>query len=120
MKNRKSQTGMTAISWVVVLGIFAFFVLIVLRLSPIYMENFSVSTSLESLADENFNKKSKTEIWSKLDKRLRMNNVTNVKREHLKLTKSGGKVRAVIEYEVRVSMIGNVSAVVAFNDEVEL
>lgn len=121
MINRKSQNGMTAVSWAVVLGIFAFFVLIVLRLSPIYMENFSVNSSLDSMAEEEgIGKATKNQIWAKLNKRLRFNDVTNVRREHFKIVQSGKKKLATINYEVRVSMVGNVSAVVTFSEEVEL
>ena len=52
MKHIHRQTGLTAISIVVILVIAAFFIMLALRLAPIYLENFKVSSHLESLKNE--------------------------------------------------------------------
>ena len=43
---------MTAIGWLIVLALVAYFVMLALRLGPVYMEYFAVSDSIESLKDE--------------------------------------------------------------------
>ena len=50
---RHDQRGMTAIGWLLVLGLIAFFTLITLRLVPLYIEYGKVASVLESLPDEN-------------------------------------------------------------------
>ncbi len=118
----KKQEGMTGIGVAVILGMIAFFALIALRLFPIYMEHFSVTTHLENLSSEGVVKgKNNTEIMTKLMKSFQIDDVKNVKREHVFIErKKGGGMTIAIEYEVRTSGVGNVDMVVSFSDEVEI
>ena len=121
-KQRKRQEGMTAIGIAIILGMIAFFALIAMRLFPIYMENFSVTTHLKNLATDSASKgKSDVEILGKLKRSFQIDDVKNVKDEHvfIERNKDGGVVVAV-EYEVRTSGVGNVDMVVKFSDEVEI
>ncbi len=118
----KKQEGMTGIGVAVILGMIAFFALIALRLFPIYMEHFSVTTHLENLSSEGVVKgKNNTEIMTKLMKSFQIDDVKNVKREHVYIVRNkGGGMTIGIEYEVRTSGVGNVDMVVSFSDEVEI
>ena len=40
----KRQNGMTMLSWLVVLGILVFFMLIGIKMVPTYLENYSIKT----------------------------------------------------------------------------
>ena len=112
-----NQKGLTAISWLAILSVFFFFVLIMLRLAPIYMEHFNVSGSLQSLQeDRRVVDSDKAEIKQLLLKRFQINDVKNVTGKHIKVTEKGVQVK----YEVRVNVIANVDAVVAFDDFVRL
>ena len=74
MQTLKTQRGMTAIGWIIVLGLIAFFVLLALRLTPGYLEYFSVASSIESLENEpGITEKSPPEIRSLIDKRFQVN-----------------------------------------------
>ena len=118
----KKQDGMTGIGIAVILGMIAFFALIAMRLFPIYMEHFSVTTHLENLATDATTKdKTDEEILKKLKRSFQIDDIKNVKNEHVFIERnnSGGIVVA-IEYEVRTTGIGNVDMVVKFSDEVEV
>ena len=118
----KKQDGMTGIGIAVILGMIAFFALIAMRLFPIYMEHFSVTTHLENLAtDAETKEKTNEEILKRLKKSFQIDDVRNVKSEHVYIerNKDGGIVVAV-EYEVRTSGIGNVDMIVKFSNEVEI
>ncbi|MCK4586704.1 MAG: DUF4845 domain-containing protein [Gammaproteobacteria bacterium] len=116
------QDGMTGIGIAIILGMIAFFVLIAMRLFPVYMEHFSVTTHLENFAsDPSAKNKSNGEILKKLMTSFQIDDVDNVKREHIFIERhKGGGMTVAIEYEVRTSGIGNVDLVVAFVDEVEI
>lgn len=121
-KQRKKQHGMTGIGIAIILGMIAFFALIAMRLFPIYMEHFSVTTHLGNLAsNEQAKSMTNLEIMDKLQKSFDIDDVRNVKDEHVYIerNKDGGIVVAV-EYEVRTSGVGNVDMVVRFSDEVEI
>jgi len=53
MKNMKNrQHGIGFIGWITILGVLAFFVLIALRLFPLYNEKFTVITSMHAVANQ--------------------------------------------------------------------
>lgn len=116
------QKGMTGIAMALILVLVAFFAMVVLRLFPIYMEHFSVSSHLKSLSEESgIAAKTNSEIISTLRKRFSIDDVKNVKEEDIFIEREkGGPVIVAIEYEVRTPALGNVDMVVSFVDEVEL
>ena len=121
MRTLKSQQGMTAIGWIIVLGLIAFFVLLALRLAPGYLEFATVSASLESLQKEpGITEKTAPEIRSMLGKRFDVNDVKTVDSRDVKIENKGGRLRVWVDYEVRVPVLGNVDAVSKFNKEIEV
>jgi hypothetical protein len=118
---RKQQAGMTAIGWMIVLALIAFFTLIGLRLAPLYLEYFNVTSALTSLQREpQLAQKPAPEITQLLMRRLDINDVRNVKREHVRVRQERGVVQVAVEYEVRVPLLGNVDAVASFNRRIEV
>ena len=121
MRTLKSQQGMTAIGWIIVLGLIAFFVLLALRLTPGYLEFATVSASLESLQKEpGITEKTAPEIRAMLGKRFDVNDVKTVDSRDVKIENKGGRLRVWVDYEVRVPVLGNVDAVSKFNKEIEV
>lgn len=121
MKLRQSQQGMTFLGLVIVLGILAFFVVLVLRLAPSYMEYFSVKASIDSLQDEaGITQKPPSEIKKLIERRFSINDVKNAGREDVTITREGGITSVAIEYEVRNHVMGNVDAVIMFDHSIEL
>jgi hypothetical protein len=121
-KQWKNQKGITGIGIAAILAVGAFFVLISMRLFPIYVEHFSVTTHLENLAADSATKRmTDKEMWKKLRTTFDIDDVDNVKEEHLFVDRDkGGGVTLAIEYEVRTKMLGNVEVVVVFADEAEV
>jgi hypothetical protein len=117
----KKQRGMTAIGWLMVLGILAFFVLLVLRLAPGYLEFYKVKSVLESLKSEPYiGNKTPMEIRSLLQRRIDVNAIDSIQAKDIKITQSGGKTTVAAHYEVRVPIMGNVDAVSTFDDSIEV
>lgn len=123
IKKHDKQNGMTALGVLFILLLIAFFTLLVLRLAPPYLDHFSVTSSLKSLQQEaGIKEKAPAQIYSLLQRRLDINDVKNVKKEHIKISKDRktGLLTVSIDYEVRVPILMNVDAVVKFADSVRL
>jgi len=99
--NSKSQQGMTTIGWIVVIAIFSSILLTGFKVLPFYLEFFQVQSVLESVAeDQSVDPKSKRELWEAIAKRLRVNQSTSVKREHLSFERKDGVTTITVDYRV--------------------
>ena len=111
-----SGGGFAAIIVVIVIA-----VLLLLKVFPVYMENFNVSSSLNSLSDEQGIKdKKKSEIKELLQRRFSINNVVNVNKKHITINRTKTGMSIDIIYEVRKPLVGNVDLVMYFNEQVML
>ncbi|OQX36327.1 MAG: hypothetical protein B0D88_01620 [Candidatus Sedimenticola endophacoides] len=112
---------MTGIGWLLVLFVVGFFVMLLLRIGPIYLENYSIKGVLESLETEPLiTRKSKVEIKGMIMKRMRINGVYDFDPKSLDIVKSPGLVTVSIDYSVQKSMFANIDVIVHFSEKVEL
>jgi hypothetical protein len=116
------QQGLTAIAIVAILAMIGFFAMIAIRLFPVYMEHFSVTSHLGGLAEEEgIKKKTNGEILSRLTKRFDIDDVKHVTRDNVFIERNkDGSMIIAIEYEVRTPAVANVDMIVSFIDEVEI
>ncbi|MEN8801898.1 MAG: DUF4845 domain-containing protein [Thiogranum sp.] len=121
MEKWHHQKGMTAIGWMMVLGLIAFFTLITLRMVPLYMEFGKVSSTLESLKEQpNITQQTKGEIVRIVGKRFEVNDVKNVDPRKITVSKERGVLKVAINYERREHLIGNVDVVAIFDKQIEV
>lgn len=121
MQSRNKQQGLTFISWLLVLIMVGVFILVGIKIAPVYLEHFTVKKSLESLKDEPLiNRKSVREIRKMLMRRMDMNNIYDLSKDEVTIKRSGGVTTITIAYEERRSIMGNLSLVMTFEDSVEL
>jgi hypothetical protein len=115
------QKGMTAIGWLLILGLIAFFTLITLRLVPLYLEYAKVASTLESLQNEpGITEMSKGEITNIISKRFDVNDVRNVDPRKVQVTKDKGQLKVGFTYERREHLISNIDLVAMFDKHVEV
>jgi len=122
LKTPKSQRGMTGIGITMVLVLVGFVLFIAVKLFPLYLEGFKVSSTLKGLASDNrVGGATDRQVKDLILKKLQVDDVDSVKAEHIKVVASGKKRKVSIEYEGRVHMMSNVDAVVMFgNNAVEI
>jgi hypothetical protein len=121
MQTRDKQRGMTFISWLVILVVAGFMVMIGIKITPIYIDHFSVRESLESLKQEPLiGRKPVGDIRKMLFRRFDINNVRMLSKDDVSIKRSGGVTTINISYEERRSIVGNLSLVMTFNDSIEL
>ena len=113
---------MTFISLVVVLLVLGFFVLLTLRLFPLYMDQFQVRTSMESLNTQpEIGSDSPQEIQKLLIGRLAINDVDDVVGpKNIVIERSNAGTSLTVKYEARKTIFGNVDVVVTFDKTVNL
>lgn len=108
MRNIKNQKGMTAIGWLLVLMLVAIFALVGLRLIPVYLDSFKVTSSLESLVNDSGAKgKSGVEVRKLLIKRLDINMVTDVHADDITISRKREGIEVEVAYEARRKLFGD-------------
>lgn len=116
----KSQQGLTLLSIAFILFLIGFFVLLTLKVVPIYLDHNKVKNALTALEkDPAFATMSEYEIRSSLGKRFNLNYVYDVKPEDVKIVKSGTYTKAEVEYETVVKLVYNLSVLAEFHDVIE-
>ena len=117
----KRQQGLTFISLVFILGLIAFFVLLGLKIGPIYLDHSKVVSALEEIKkSSDIEEQSEAEIRDSLRKRFSMNYVNDVTQDEIKITKYQDYLRVAVEYEVVKEIAGNLSVLVEFDDVIEV
>ena len=107
-KMRQRQKGMSSFGWIAVAGIFGFLVITFFKVFPMYYDNYKVKTALEALQlDTTIDAKSKRAIWDFAIKRLYINEVRNIQKEHVTMVRKDGKTTVTVTYEQRDDYIGN-------------
>jgi len=116
----KHQEGFTFISLVFILGLIGFFVLLGLKIAPIYLDHSKVVSALAEIKKTpNIHEQSQAEIRNSLNKRFNINYVYDVSQDDITITKYGNYLKVVIEYEVVRKIAGNLSVLVEFKDVIE-
>jgi len=117
----KHQQGLTFISLVFILGLIAFFVLLGLKIGPIYLDHSKVAEALAEIEKTpDIEQQSEAEIRNSLSNRFNINYVNDVTQKDITIIKQGNYLKVVIEYEVVRKIAGNLSVLVEFNDVIEV
>jgi hypothetical protein len=114
------QRGLTFISLLLLLGLIAFFTLLVLKIGPIYFNHSKVVNALKAVEETtDITTKSKREIQESLDKRFNMNYVEFVSHDDISITAQPGYVKVAIDYDRVEPIFGNLSVLVEFHEGFE-
>ena len=120
MPSNRKQKGLTLVTWLLLMGLIGFLVLIVLSMIPIYTQQYKIQGVLHSLSDEkdlyNMNRE---QLLTVIDRKLQINMVSGFKDEYftIDLKDNGNKIMA-IKYEDRRNIMGNVDVIVKFDDSI--
>jgi len=116
---RQPQAGMTYMGMLIMLIVIAFFAVVLIKVLPLYMEHFNVTSSLKSLAKDTKDgqgAKTPMEVEKLLSNRLSINDVQHVTRDDIKVTRDGHRLVVDVSYEARVHLFGNLDVVAKFPD----
>jgi hypothetical protein len=114
----KKQKGLTLISWLAIIGLLLFNAIIAMNVVPVYINDHSVKTLMESLeSDSSLRGATPRKIKETIAKRLRVNNVYSISKDDIKLLKSKKGYVVSIDYEPRGRLIGSLDYIVSFSHE---
>jgi len=121
MRTIKEQNGGALITVLLCLAVFGTIGFLGLKLAPIYIEHFGVTSSLASLAtDRGLHGKPVPELRVLLDKRLKINDVHRVQASEAKINAQARETTIRLAYEVQVPLLSNVDLLVTFDDHAVL
>jgi len=117
----KNQRGLTLITIVFLLAVAGFFVMLGLKIGPIYLNHSKVVNALAAVEEmPDIRTMSKREISTSLNKRFDMNYVTKVNGNDITIVKQDHYTKVEIEYERVEKIMGNLSVLVEFYEVFEL
>ncbi len=116
MITMNKQRGATFVSWVFLLALIGFLIMLGIKLFPVYYKGFTTQKIVEEIAIEMQNKKpNKKQLWQSIDKRININSVYGVTKDHFVYEKNKDSVEFGLDYEVRVPVIANLDAIAKFD-----
>lgn len=117
----KKQRGMAMISWLVVMVVLGFFALVLIRLLPVYVDDYGVKNVIKSLSEDSAliaqNQSADsmvTAVKTSLAKRFVVNNIKNISVHDVEVSSTTQGIEVHLEYESRVPILFNIDAVVHF------
>ena len=112
----RKQSGLTLMSFLVVLAVVGFAAYIGMKLFPMYQEYYSVRTAAKGLASEpGIGDMDPSKIEDLFFRRLYINYSENVKPENVKIERIDNGWNMKINYEIRRPLVGNLDVVGVFD-----
>ncbi len=114
--NIQKQRGATFVFWVFFLALIGFLLMFGIKLFPVYYKGFTTEKIIEEIALEMQGKNpNKKQLWESISKRININSVYGVDKEHFVYEKNKESVEFGLDYEVRVPVIANLDAIAKFD-----
>ncbi len=120
---RHSQRGITLIGWIILLVPVAVCVFAIIRLTPIYLNYYSVVKFMNVVASQNKGGGSGVSadgLHRELEKNFIVGYIEHPAAKDIDIHRDGSKWAMVADYEDVVPMFANVSLLVQFHKEVDL
>ena len=116
-----NQKGATLISWIALLALVLFNAIIAMNVVPVYMTDHSVKSLMAGLeTDSELKGATPKKIKETVVKRLRINNIYDIKKDQITLKKSKNDYLVIIEYEPRGKLVANLEYIVHFKHEARI
>ena len=119
----RKQSGLTMISWIIILGLVAVQGVMALRIVPVYLNYNSVKSVMDKLPQDaevkGISVKKLNELFRK---RLKINNLYDLakNKDAFKIKKIQGGYMLVANYEEKGPIMGNLEFVATFNHKVDI
>lgn len=115
MRVNNRQWGASILAWLIILTLLGGVTMIGVKLTPAYIQYFTIKSILESVAQEAQGEPWEAgQFWEAIDKRLAVNDVQGISRKDFAVEREGGSTRLRVHYETRTHLLGNIDVVVMF------
>jgi type II secretory pathway pseudopilin PulG len=116
MNKMKKQSGVSIIGVLVIVALFSFFLTVMLRLVPSYLEGRSVRDMIQSVVDASTAAESLREINKKIQTTMTTNQVDAINPRDVKVYRDKGTIMIDARYEKRTKLFEGIDAVLMFDD----
>lgn len=117
---KRPQQGISITTWIFLIAITLFFVLLGVRMVPSYLEFHSMSKILESIKEEpKYRQAPPKELRKVFNRLININSIYDFDPKSLKIDRSKGKTSMVLNYEIRKPVAGNVEVLMTFHKEMD-
>ena len=119
--SKRYQSGATMWSMLTI-GMMLLLILYVAgKLMFVYIDYGIVKGSMQEIVNQQgFNELTNKQIRSLVEKRMMVDNIREIDKSAIKISKEkSGRKYIVIEYDKKVFLFGNVSALIEFNEEIK-
>ena len=118
---KRTQSGMTLIGFVIVLGVVGLFAYVGMKLVPMYSEYYAVKQALKGLQQEpGIADRDPAKIQDLFFRRLYISYAEDVKPENVEIKRIDAGWQMNVNYELRKPMIGNLDVVGKFSASEDL
>jgi hypothetical protein len=115
------QKGMTTIGWIIMIAFIGFNGLVAINVAPVYFTDSNVKSLWRSLeTDTTLIGLSPKKLRQSISKRLRVNNVYDIKKDDIKIKKSKGFHIVSLEYAPRGKIVGSLDYIITFKHEAKV
>ncbi len=118
MKSSHHQSGLTLISWILLIALIMFVVWFGIRLFPIYMEYYSINTSMNTVASQIEVGETPQQIRASIDSLFTINGIRDVSPKDIVTiapSDDGTGLILTLDYDSRSNFVGNVDLLVHFH-----
>lgn len=113
----RAQRGMSLWSWLYVLATLGLMVMVGVKSVPVYLNNYDIRSTLEWAASQpELRDAPGIEIQERIQRRFDSGYVDNVTGRDIKVERIDGGRRLSVEYEVRRSLVANVTLLFEFHE----
>jgi len=115
------QSGLSMISWVVVLAILAFCAIFAFKVVPMYAENMYVVKALKTLSEpgQKLNEMTDSEIKKKLQNFYLVNNVSSPGPQNIVIDRKSKALLITVDYESRTNLFYNIDILTHFENHLD-
>ena len=116
MRPLKNQAGVSVLGALVAMLLFAFFLTVILRLAPTYMEGRNVKATIQSVVDSSNISMSLGEIQKKLTNSFITNQIEGITVKDVTVYREKRSIIIDARYEDRTPLFDGIDAVLMFDD----
>jgi len=123
MKFARTQRGLGLWSGLFVFGTIGFIALCVIKVGPLYLNEFSVQKAVRDVASKEGSSGGQadvTAIRSALQRRWDIDYISQIEPKDIKVVRKSNGIFLTYDYDAEVSLFANVSVVAHFSNEVPL
>ncbi|MCZ6831782.1 MAG: DUF4845 domain-containing protein [Gammaproteobacteria bacterium] len=116
MKSMNRQSGVSVIGVLLIVALFSFFLTVMLRLVPTYVNGRSVGAALNGVVEISNPKESLRAVNNKVSTAFTTNQIEGISARGVKVYRDKGAIIIDARHEVRTKLFDGIDAVLMFDD----